>query len=172
MPVEYVAIRITPDARDCIKAAALPRETLSETIIRCCSDMQQPHNNTATEWQHQCSNDATITRLEERVRALEEYIFNTQHQCDNIVVPSPTQDERIIVTDDMMKQIRAIIDFGLTAYGGAGVSGTQKALMQDMGIENANVIQKFKSGGRGNKTIVKSEYDLILEYGRKNGLDV
>jgi len=152
MSVEYTAIRITPAARDSIKAAALPRETLSETVIRCCSDTQQPYNN-----------DATITRLEERVRALEEYIFNTQHQCDNIVVPSPTQDERIIVTDDVLHQLNTIIDAGLAAY-----NGSQRALMQDIGVKNANVMQNFKTGGKGAKTIAKTEYDLIIEYGRKS----
>ena len=68
MSVEYVAVRITAEARDSIKSVALPKETMSEAIIRCCSEAQQQRNNEVS--------------LEERVQKLEEQILTIQQQLN------------------------------------------------------------------------------------------
>ena len=179
MSVEYVAVRITAEARDSIKSVALPKETMSEAIIRCCSEVQQQHNN-------------DTRSLEERVQKLEEQILTIQQSfnatCMQDIERNPPSSEpmkeshneqkhgtleqasgqdseRITVTPELKHQLSTIIDFGLTAH-----NGSQKAFMQEIGITNANVLQHFKSGGSGGKTIAKKEYELLSQYGQINGV--
>ena len=88
MPVEYVAIRITEDARDCINRAKLPKETMSEAIIRCCSDMQQPRDNDTTTQQLELSLYDTrkeIQDLQERYDSLQALVNSLQTTVNNAI---------------------------------------------------------------------------------------
>ena len=102
MTVEYVAIRVTEDARDCINRAKLPKETMSEAIIRCCSDIQQPRDNDTTTQQLEISLFDTrkdIQDLQERYDSLQALVNSLQTTVNNAINQSVEVRSTPLISD-------------------------------------------------------------------------
>ncbi|MCL2460651.1 MAG: hypothetical protein FWF19_04805, partial [Euryarchaeota archaeon] len=67
------------------------------------------------------------------------------------------------VTPEVLSKLRYVVDHGLKSH-----HGSQRGFLRALGITNANLIQSFKSGGRGADTIDLVEYNALMDYGCKN----
>ena len=190
---ELVVIRITEEARDALKGVKSDKESYSECILRLTtsSPSNGMHNNVNM---HVHSG---ISYVENRLKKLEDVVFqssdgrmhmhgniHSDRPCvemgrlssqppDTIAKPEESpppavadisqKEGRLPVTPEVLSKLRYVVDHGLKSH-----HGSQRGFLRALGITNANLIQSFKSGGRGADTIDLVEYNALMDYGCKN----
>jgi predicted CopG family antitoxin len=177
-----VPILIHADVRDALRNAKREGESYNELFMRLL------RNSSGDSEVISPQSDDVLFEIREQIQALQKAVSDlkrnstidtTSNAHTDFILPAspaakntPTaadislKDGRLMVTPEMLKEIRYIVDSGLASHG------TQKGFLCVLGPVSASVIQSFKSGRKGAESIGLDAYNLLMEYGRKNCPDL
>jgi len=167
MSPDYISIRILPEAKQAIVGAALPRETISETIIRICRQHGESRHDTGSE----STSDEWKQSIELQTRQISadlEQISADLEQIRKIVItdiakpPHTPAEERELCIDNV--DVAAQIDISSNSHriieSRRDVSEREKELFASIckkGIEIEGLQRKFiDTVNVSNDSVVKS----------------
>lgn len=193
MSPDYVNIKILPEAKQAILNVTAPHETLSDTIIRVCTQhnaasygiIQEP---LPAEWKQNIDTQIAeiriiLARLEQKYESINEPI--NEPIITDIIMPPQTSEEQQNLhppttdapvadtnqTNTTTGERRAVSErekelFSSICKRGIELEGKQKTFIVKVRASNDSVVKNLKSNPGDIKTMNISDIEKLLEYAR------